>query len=277
MRATRTVRRPKTDNTLKFKSVGLSILLHIVLVGVVFGVGFKEHKSQEKPEQSAMKAVLWIPTSTPKATIQEPVEVPNKPELIKGVGDVSSPELLPTSDSDEKVNLDVQNDEKSPPSDPWLDELSSLEPLEQSDMQENDSEIVSDSEPKEVDVPGIEDSIVSQPSNEFAQVKSDETKNTAELSKDEAYVDAVFTYRLDVARHIQSKWKVDSKFSGLECDIDISIMRDGTILMLNSLMGNDDVCESAKMAIKRIRKLPAAPTDSVFNQLKRMSVKLTVQ
>ena len=144
-------------------------------------------------------------------------------------------------------------------------------------MQENDSEIVPDPAPKEVGAPEIEDSITSQPSNEVAQFKSEETKNTAELSKDEAYVDAVFTYRLDVARHIQSKWKVDPKLSGLECDIDISIMRDGTILMLNSLMGNDDVCESAKMAIKRIRKLPAAPTDSVFNQLKRMSVKLTVQ
>jgi membrane protein involved in colicin uptake len=31
------------------------------------------------------------------------------------------------------------------------------------------------------------------------------------------------------------------------------------------------------MAVKRIRKLPSAPNDDVFNKLKRMSVRLTVQ
>lgn len=279
MRATREVRRTSTNKTLNLKSVGLSILLHVGIVALVVGVGFNEHKPLVKPEHKTMKAVLWVPTSMAKPVKQ------NVPEPAKDIVTETSSSSIPTevkqkSSEPSEARFTDNAIEEEKVSDPWLDELSALEPIEQPVNQPEPEKIKKNEvlEPKTLSTTegkhAVDNHVVENEPEELEQAKP---KEEVVLTQDEAYIDPVFAYRLDVARHIQEKWKVDSALSGYQCDVDISIMRDGTILTLNSLEGNDVVCRSAKMAIKRIRKLPAAPSNEIYQQLNRMSVRLTVQ
>lgn len=279
------------EKKLEFKSVGSSIALHVIFAALIFGVGVNTKKPLIEKHEEPMKAVLWVSTGAKevakldlKDAIDESVKVKGGEPILEIP--VQAPPVI------DKPNENVVKVQKNKiEDDPWLDELLALEPIIQPvEPVKPKAPVAVDSlsetlfEPKLkkestngetalAGVGGVENEVamLNQEHHE-EKAKDDVAKN-----KEEAYVDPYFVYRLDVAKHIQSKWKANQELSGLKCDIDISIMRDGTILMLHSLIGDIRVCDSAKMAVKRIRKLPSAPNDDVFNKLKRMSVTLTVQ
>ncbi len=286
MRATRTVYK-NTESSLKLKSVGLSIALHVIFAALILGVGVSAKKPLIEENEDPMKAVLWVSTGAKKVAKPESKNASNGPATKKGAEPVVEiPEVAAVIDKPDENVVKVQK--KKIEDDPWLDELLALEPIIQP------VEPVEPVAVDNVDEAFFEPELKAEPIKEQATLASvddvenesdtlnqnnqeQQIKDTVAEKKEEAYVDPYFAYRLDVAKHIQSKWKANPELSGLKCDIDISIMRDGTILMLHSLMGDSRVCDSAKMAIKRIRKLPSAPSDDVFNKLKRMGVRLTVQ
>jgi len=290
------------ENRLKLKSIGLSIALHIAVVALVVGVGKSEEgMGVSNEETTTMKAVLWVSTGA-KEKQKEPQVVPPVKVDKKSIAEEPLPKSQVLNSADvSKVNdnvVKIPKEIKKVEDDPWLDELLALEPLEQPYDGESKNanlptkedealepivESVMDVIDLDIDSPtllvaealgeDVSDIVEQQP---ISETQKEETHTDNNEVQEEAYVDPYFKYRLDVAKHIQRKWKANSVLSGLMCEIDISIMRDGTILMLHSLNGNRDVCESAKMAIKRIRKLPSTPSDEVYNKLKRMSVRLTV-
>ncbi len=314
MRATRKVYN-NTERTLELKSVGSSIALHVIFAALIFGVGVNTKKPLIEKHEDPMKAVLWVSTGAKKVAKPVLKEVIDEGVTVKGVEPaLGMPEQAPPQIDKPSENV-VKVPKKKIEDDPWLDELLALEPIIQHVETVETVETVEPVEPVEpvefvepIEPVKSEASVAIDSLNEAllepepkadvingqkALTGVDGVENEGAMSnqkpqekkikddvvekKEEAYVDPYFAYRLDVAKHIQSKWKANSELSGLKCDIDISIMRDGTILMLHSLIGDSRVCDSAKMAIKRIRKLPSAPNDDVFNKLKRMSVRLTVQ
>lgn len=291
----------KKDNRIELKNIGLSIALHVAVAALVVGVGKSEgDKHFVKEDTSPMKAVLWVSTGvkekTDKPQLSKPVNLEKKSvveETLPKKQGLNPGGVLETSENIVKIPKETKKAEE----DPWIDELLSLEPLVQPYGEGKESTTIQDEKRRIVPAvekvietvePGIKRSTLEpkppladnkQKINEQPIVARKEKKAQVENNegKEEAYVDPYFAYRLTVAKHIQSKWRADSALSGSMCEIDISIMRDGTILMLHSLNGNSQVCDSAKMAIKRIKKLPSSPSDAVFEKLKRMSVRLTVR
>lgn len=296
MRATRTVYK-NTESSLKLKSIGLSIALHVIFAALILGVGASPKKPLIEEKEEPMKAVLWVSTGAKKVAEPETKNASNETTTRKGVASVVEvPEVAAAIDKPDGNVVKVQK--KKIEDDPWLDELLALEPMVKPIIKSVEPvEPVEHVEPVAVDnigeslfEPKLKKEIIKEQvalvglddfENESATLnqsnQEQKIRDSVAEKKEETYVDPYFVYRLDVAKHIQSKWKANPELSGLKCDIDISIMRDGTILMLHSLMGDNRVCDSAKMAIKRIRKLPSAPSDDVFNKLKRMGVRLTVQ
>jgi hypothetical protein len=289
MRATRTVYK-NTESSLKLKSIGLSIALHVIFAALILGVGASAKKPLIEEKEETMKAVLWVSTGAKKVAKPETKNASNETTTSKGVASVVEiPEVATAIDKPDGNVVKVQK--KKIEDDPWLDELLALEPIiKPVEPVEPVEPVAVDNigeslfEPKlkkeiikeQVALVGLDD-FESESATLNQSNQEQKIRDAVAEKKEETYVDPYFVYRLDVAKHIQSKWKANPELLGLKCDIDISIMRDGTILMLHSLIGDSRVCDSAKMAIKRIRKLPSAPSDDVFNKLKRMGVRLTVQ
>ena len=48
----------------------------------------------------------------------------------------------------------------------------------------------------------------------------------------------------------------------------IQLARDGTILGYQRVSGPDDICTAAMSAVARTKKVPAAPSDAVYDRFK---------
>ena len=61
---------------------------------------------------------------------------------------------------------------------------------------------------------------------------------------------------------------VDPSLKGKVCDVRINLGRDGTILGYQRVSGPDDICSAALSAIARTKKVPAPPSDDIYNKYK---------
>lgn len=68
MRADKANHKNNTDNCIKLKNIGLSIMLHVVVAALVLGVGTRAEQTTDaaKDTSSPMKAVLWVSTGAKK-------------------------------------------------------------------------------------------------------------------------------------------------------------------------------------------------------------------
>lgn len=75
-------------------------------------------------------------------------------------------------------------------------------------------------------------------------------------------------YGQRIKKLIQSKYRVDPSFAGKQCDVRVSLSRDGTITHYDVVGGDKAVCDAAVSAIMATKKVPPAPSDAVYNMFK---------
>ncbi|MDO4430521.1 MAG: cell envelope integrity protein TolA [Lonepinella koalarum] len=71
-----------------------------------------------------------------------------------------------------------------------------------------------------------------------------------------------------IKKEIQRRFLKDPSFAGKVCRIQIWLERDGTISNYQRISGPDDICGAALAAVARTKKVPAAPSDAVYNKYK---------
>lgn len=80
-----------------------------------------------------------------------------------------------------------------------------------------------------------------------------------------------------IKRVIQRRFIRDPSFAGKVCSVRISLARDGAILGYDNVSGPNDICNSALRAIKGTRKVPAAPSDAVYNKYKNPTIEFDLK
>lgn len=71
-----------------------------------------------------------------------------------------------------------------------------------------------------------------------------------------------------IKKEIQRRFLKDPSFAGKVCRIKIQLGRDGTILSYQKISGPDDICSAALSAVARTKKVPAAPSDEIYEKYK---------
>ncbi|HHF5698514.1 TPA: cell envelope integrity protein TolA [Haemophilus influenzae] len=71
-----------------------------------------------------------------------------------------------------------------------------------------------------------------------------------------------------IKKEIQRRFLKDPSFAGKVCRIKIQLGRDGTILGYQKISGPDDICSAALSAMARTKKVPAAPSDEIYEKYK---------
>ncbi|EGT77173.1 cell envelope integrity protein TolA [Haemophilus haemolyticus] len=71
-----------------------------------------------------------------------------------------------------------------------------------------------------------------------------------------------------IKKEIQRRFLKDPSFAGKVCRIKIQLSRDGTILGYQKISGPDDICTAALSAVARTKKVPAAPSDEIYEKYK---------
>lgn len=71
-----------------------------------------------------------------------------------------------------------------------------------------------------------------------------------------------------IKKEIQRRFLKDPSFAGKVCRIKIQLGRDGTILGYQKISGSDDICSAALSAVARTKKVPAAPSDEIYEKYK---------
>lgn len=71
-----------------------------------------------------------------------------------------------------------------------------------------------------------------------------------------------------IKKEIQRRFLKDPSFAGKVCRIKIQLGRDGTILGYQKISGPDDICSAALSAVARTKKVPAAPSDEIYEKYK---------
>lgn len=71
-----------------------------------------------------------------------------------------------------------------------------------------------------------------------------------------------------IKKEIQRRFLKDPNFAGKVCRIKIQLGRDGTILGYQKISGSDDICSAALSAVARTKKVPAAPSDEIYEKYK---------
>ena len=75
-----------------------------------------------------------------------------------------------------------------------------------------------------------------------------------------------------IKREIQRRFLKDPSFAGKVCSIKIQLGRDGTILGYQRVSGSDDICTAALSAVARTKKVPAAPSDAIYEKYKAPTI-----
>ena len=75
-----------------------------------------------------------------------------------------------------------------------------------------------------------------------------------------------------IKREIQRRFLKDPSFAGKVCSIKIQLGRDGTILGYQRVSGPDDICTAALSAVARTKKVPAAPSDAIYEKYKAPTI-----
>lgn len=75
-----------------------------------------------------------------------------------------------------------------------------------------------------------------------------------------------------IKREIQRRFLKDPSFAGKVCSIKIQLGRDGTILGYQRVSGSDDICTAALSAVARTKKVPAAPSDAIYDKYKAPTI-----
>ena len=71
-----------------------------------------------------------------------------------------------------------------------------------------------------------------------------------------------------IKKEIQRRFLKDPSFAGKVCRIKIQLGRDGVILGYQKISGPDDICSAALSAVARTKKVPAAPSDEIYEKYK---------
>ena len=71
-----------------------------------------------------------------------------------------------------------------------------------------------------------------------------------------------------IKKEIQRRFLKDPNFAGKVCRIKIQLGRDGAILEYQKISGSDDICSAALSAVARTKKVPAAPSDEIYEKYK---------
>ncbi|OBX78620.1 cell envelope integrity protein TolA [Haemophilus aegyptius] len=71
-----------------------------------------------------------------------------------------------------------------------------------------------------------------------------------------------------IKKEIQRRFLKDPSFAGKVCRIKIQLGRDGAILGYQKISGSDDICSAALSAVARTKKVPAAPSDEIYEKYK---------
>lgn len=71
-----------------------------------------------------------------------------------------------------------------------------------------------------------------------------------------------------IKKEIQRRFLKDPSFAGKVCRIKIQLGRDGAILGYQKISGPDDICSAALSAMARTKKVPAAPSDEIYEKYK---------
>ena len=75
-------------------------------------------------------------------------------------------------------------------------------------------------------------------------------------------------YAALIKKEIQRRYVVEASLRGKVCNVKLQLARDGTITGYQRVSGPDDICTAALSAIARTKKVPAPPSDAVYEKYK---------
>ncbi|WP_424407291.1 cell envelope integrity protein TolA [Pasteurella sp. PK-2025] len=80
-----------------------------------------------------------------------------------------------------------------------------------------------------------------------------------------------------IKREIQRRFLKEPGFVNKVCVVEVEFLRDGTISNYRRISGPDDICQAAMSAVARTKKVPAAPTDDIYQRYKTSPIEFKLR
>ncbi|MGC7590552.1 cell envelope integrity protein TolA [Bisgaard Taxon 46] len=80
-----------------------------------------------------------------------------------------------------------------------------------------------------------------------------------------------------IKREIQRRFLKEPSFANKVCVVEVEFLRDGTIANYQRVSGPDDICNAAMSAVARTKKVPAAPTDEIYQKYKKSPIEFKLR
>lgn len=80
-----------------------------------------------------------------------------------------------------------------------------------------------------------------------------------------------------IKKEIQRRFLKEPSFANKVCVVEVEFLRDGTIANYTRISGPDDICGAALSAVARTKKVPAAPTDDIYEKYKKSPIEFKLR
>lgn len=80
-----------------------------------------------------------------------------------------------------------------------------------------------------------------------------------------------------IKREIQRRFLKEPSFANKVCIVEVEFLRDGTIASYQRVSGDDDICNAAISAVARTKKVPAAPSDEIYQKYKKSPIEFKLR
>lgn len=80
-----------------------------------------------------------------------------------------------------------------------------------------------------------------------------------------------------IKREIQRRFLKEPSFANKVCVVEVAFLRDGSISSYTRISGPDDICGAALSAVARTKKVPAAPTDDIYEKYKKSPIEFKLR
>lgn len=80
-----------------------------------------------------------------------------------------------------------------------------------------------------------------------------------------------------IKKEIQRRFLKEPSFANKVCVVEVEFLRDGTITNYTRISGPDDICGAALSAVARTKKVPAAPTDDIYEKYKKSPIEFKLR
>lgn len=93
--------------------------------------------------------------------------------------------------------------------------------------------------------------------------------------KQKLVIDPLIVYQRKIAKTLQGAMRLDENMKGDECVIEINLSRDGMVLSIDIIKGDNSLCDEASRATIRAGKLPMPSDKSLYAYLHSLQIRIS--